>query len=81
MSHLLPSCTRMKHLPASIARLNFHRTAAPFRVFLGNAGELVIGLPSTYASNPLQVLKDRRFVRLDKKRCIPTTRAGCCRVP
>src|SRR6202012_3178658 len=35
--------------------------------------ELGIGRPSTYASI-LQVLKDRKYVRLDKKRLIPEDR-------
>ena len=37
--------------------------------------ELGIGRPSTYAST-LAVLRDRDYVRLDKKRLIPRTKAG-----
>ena len=37
--------------------------------------ELGIGRPSTYASI-LQVLNDRGYVRLDKKRLVPRTRAA-----
>jgi len=42
--------------------------------------ELSIGRPSTYASI-LQVLKDRGYVKLDKKRLHARTRAASCRVP
>ena len=76
-SRRLPQMSRGERLSKRSIAANQHFTEPPPRYseasLVKRMEELGIGRPSTYASI-LQVLKDRKYVRLDKKRLVPEDR-------
>lgn len=74
---LLPSMTEKEPLTKKEIKPDQHFTQPPPRFseasLVKRMEELGIGRPSTYASI-MQVLQERNYVRLDKKRFIPETR-------
>jgi DNA topoisomerase-1 len=76
-SRRLPQMSANERLTKRSIAANQHFTEPPPRYseasLVKRMEELGIGRPSTYASI-LQVLKDRKYVRLDKKRLVPEDR-------
>jgi len=76
-SRRLPQMSESERLTKRSIAANQHFTEPPPRYseasLVKRMEELGIGRPSTYASI-LQVLKDRKYVRLDKKRLVPEDR-------
>ncbi len=70
----LPILTKGDSLRANMVNANQHFTEPPPRYseasLIKKMEELGIGRPSTYAST-LNILRDREYVRLDKKRLVP----------
>jgi len=73
-SRRLPAMSQGEHLEKQAINSSQHFTEPPPRyseaALVKRMEELGIGRPSTYAS-VLQVLQDRGYVRLDKKRLVP----------
>jgi DNA topoisomerase I len=76
-SRRLPQMSERERLAKRAIAANQHFTEPPPRYseasLVKRLEELGIGRPSTYASI-LQVLKDRKYVRLDKRRLVPEDR-------